>query len=86
MIQQCADKFCLVYFPFRMDFNKEIHHFFLMYCDRFHDTSDMDAAIQRPGTDFGVPTQRFSFRVHKTEKYKSIATQCQQTEPILPRP
>jgi hypothetical protein len=31
-----------------------------MYCDRFDGTSDMIAATQRPGTDFGAPTQRFS--------------------------
>jgi hypothetical protein len=31
------------------------------------------------------PTQRFSFRIHGTEKYKSIATQCLQAERILPR-
>jgi hypothetical protein len=45
----------------------------------------MNAAAQRPGTDFGVPMQRFSFRIYETQKYKSITTQCQQTEPIIPR-
>jgi hypothetical protein len=34
----------------------------------------MDAAMQQPGMDFGVPMQRFSFRVHETQKYKSIST------------
>jgi hypothetical protein len=32
-----------------------------------------------------LPMQWFSFQIHGTEKYKSIALQCQQTEPILPR-
>jgi hypothetical protein len=31
------------------------------------------------------PTKRFSFRIYGTEKYKFIATRCQQTEPILLR-
>jgi hypothetical protein len=31
-----------------------------IYCDRFHDTSDMDAAIQRPRRIPAFPTQRFS--------------------------
>jgi hypothetical protein len=35
----------------------------------------IDGTTQRPGTDFGVPMQRFSFRIHETQKYKSIATQ-----------
>jgi hypothetical protein len=43
----------------------------------------MNAATQRPGTDFGV-SYATVFRIHETEKYKSIATQCQQTESILP--
>jgi hypothetical protein len=54
------------------------------YCDRFDGTSDMNTAIQRPGMDFGVSYSTV-FRIHGTEKYKSIATQCQQTETILPR-
>jgi hypothetical protein len=29
-------------------------------CDRFDGTSDMNAAIQRPGMDFGAPMQWFS--------------------------
>jgi hypothetical protein len=44
----------------------------------------MNAATQRPGTDLGV-SYATVFRIHGTEKYKSIATRCQQTEPILPR-
>jgi hypothetical protein len=43
----------------------------------------MNAATQRPGTDSGVSYATF-FRIHGTEKYKSIATRCQQTEPIIP--
>jgi hypothetical protein len=43
----------------------------------------MNAVTQRPGTDFGALYATF-FRIHGTEKYKSIATQCLQTEPILP--
>jgi hypothetical protein len=39
----------------------------------------MNVATQRPGTDIGC-----SFRIHGTEKYKSIATQCLQAERILP--
>jgi hypothetical protein len=31
-----------------------------IYCDRFDSTSDINADIQRSGTDFGAPTQRFS--------------------------
>jgi hypothetical protein len=44
----------------------------------------MTAATQRPGTDFGASYATL-FRIHGTEKYKSIAMRCQQTEPILPR-
>jgi hypothetical protein len=54
-----------------------------MYCDRSDDTSDMNAAIQGPGTDFGA-SYATVFRIHGTEKYKSIATQCLQAERILP--
>jgi hypothetical protein len=43
----------------------------------------MNAAIQRPGTDFG-PSYATVFRIHGAEKYKSIATQCLQAERILP--
>jgi hypothetical protein len=46
----------------------------LTYCDRFDDTSDMNAATQRLGTDSSV-FYATVFRIHKTEKYKSIATQ-----------
>jgi hypothetical protein len=35
------------------------------YCDRFHDTSDMGAAIQRPGTDSDV-SYATVFRIHET--------------------
>jgi hypothetical protein len=35
-------------------------------CDRFDGTSDMDAAIQRPGTDSGV-SYATVFRIHETE-------------------
>jgi hypothetical protein len=56
---------------------------FLSYCDRFDGTSDMNAATQRPGTDFGASYATI-FRIYETEKYKSIATQCLQAEPILP--
>jgi hypothetical protein len=31
-----------------------------------------------------LPTQRCSFRIHGTEKYKSITMQCLQAERILP--
>jgi hypothetical protein len=34
----------------------------------------MNAATQRPGTDFGV-SYATVFWIHGTEKYKSIATQ-----------
>jgi hypothetical protein len=54
-----------------------------MYCDRFDGTSDMNAATQWPGTDFGASYATI-VRIHGTEKYKSIATQCLQAEPILP--
>jgi hypothetical protein len=43
----------------------------------------MNAATQGPGTDFGA-SYATVFRIHGAEKYKSIATQRQQTEPILP--
>jgi hypothetical protein len=43
----------------------------------------MNAATQRPGTDFGASYSTI-FRIHGTEKYKSIATQCLQAERILP--
>jgi hypothetical protein len=46
-----------------------------LYCDRFDGTLDMNVATQRPGTDFGA-TYATVFRIHGTEKYKSIATQC----------
>jgi hypothetical protein len=44
----------------------------------------MNAATQRPATDFGV-SYATVFRIHETEKCKSIATQCLQAERILPR-
>jgi hypothetical protein len=34
----------------------------------------MDAAIQQPGTDSGV-SYATVFRIHRTQKYKSIAMQ-----------
>jgi hypothetical protein len=43
----------------------------------------MNAATQRPGTDLGVSYATI-FRIHVTEKYKSIATQFLQAERILP--
>jgi hypothetical protein len=43
----------------------------------------MNAATQRPGTDFGA-SYATVFRIHGAEKYKSIATQCLQAERILP--
>jgi hypothetical protein len=43
----------------------------------------MNAASQRPGTDFGASYTKV-FRIHETEKNKSIATQCLQAERILP--
>jgi hypothetical protein len=43
----------------------------------------MNAAIQRPGKDFGA-SYATVFRIHGTEKHKSIATQCLQAERILP--
>jgi hypothetical protein len=43
----------------------------------------MNAATQRPGTDFGV-SYATVFRIHGTEKYKSIATQYLQAERTLP--
>jgi hypothetical protein len=43
----------------------------------------MNAAIQRPGADFGASYATI-FRIHGTKKYKSIATQCLQAERILP--
>jgi hypothetical protein len=49
-------------------------HVYVLYCDKFDDTSDMNAATQRPGTDSGV-SYATVFRIHETEKYKSIATQ-----------
>jgi hypothetical protein len=52
-------------------------------CDTFGGTSDMNAATQRPGTDFGA-SYATVFRIHGTEKYKSIATQCLQAERVLP--
>jgi hypothetical protein len=45
----------------------------------------MDAATQMPGTDSGVSYATVFLSNTRAEKYKSIATQCQQTEPILPR-
>jgi hypothetical protein len=42
----------------------------------------MNAATQQPGTDFGV-SYATVFRIHGTEKYKSIATRCLQAERIL---
>jgi hypothetical protein len=53
------------------------------YCDKFDGTSDMNAATQRPGTDFGASYAKI-FRIHGTEKYKSIATHCLQPERIVP--
>jgi hypothetical protein len=53
------------------------------YCDIADGISDMNAAIQGPGTDFGA-SYATVFRIHGTEKYKSIATQCLQAERILP--
>jgi hypothetical protein len=47
---------------------------YFKYCDRFDGTSDMNAATQRPSTDSGV-SYATVFRIHGTEKYKSIATQ-----------
>jgi hypothetical protein len=35
----------------------------------------IDGTTQRPGTDFGIPTQWLSFRIHETQKYKSITRQ-----------
>jgi hypothetical protein len=43
----------------------------------------MNVATQRPGTDLGV-SYATVFRIHGTEKYKSIVTQCLQAERILP--
>jgi hypothetical protein len=43
----------------------------------------MNAATQRPRTDFGSSYATI-FRIHGTERYKSIATECIQVERILP--
>jgi glutamate/tyrosine decarboxylase-like PLP-dependent enzyme len=43
----------------------------------------MNAATQRPGTDLGA-SYATVFRIHGTEKYKSIAKQCLQAERVLP--
>jgi hypothetical protein len=51
-------------------------------CDRFDGTSDMNAASQRPGTDLGASYATI-FRIHGTEKDKSIATQRLQAERVF---
>jgi hypothetical protein len=61
-----------------------IYIYIRVYCDRFDGTSDMNAATQRPGTDSGVSYATVFLSEYTGEKYKSIATQCQQTERILP--
>jgi hypothetical protein len=43
----------------------------------------MNAGTQGPGTDLGASYATI-FRMHGTEEYKSIATQCLQAEHILP--
>jgi hypothetical protein len=43
----------------------------------------MNAATQRLGMDFGT-SYAMVFRIHGTEKYISITTQCLQAERILP--
>jgi hypothetical protein len=45
--------------------------------------SNVNAATQRPGTDFGA-SYATVFRIPGTEKYKSTATQYLQAERILP--
>jgi hypothetical protein len=57
--------------------------YFVNHTNRIHIVTDMNAATQRPGNDFGV-FYATVFRIHGTEKYKSTATQCLQAERILP--